>query len=226
MKAPTLVTKARQQVNRGKTKNRDLMRIKLFLFLGKRHVNTLPLGSSLKSDGKCAHETVQRIDVSVMTERKSETQSKGVCVSASQQWAISRDPGGVAGRTPPAGGAGPRTGAPAGRQVGEGTAPATRRVSKVERQIKQLEEARGGREPRVRARRKGLQRLTGQRRTAVAGLERAGRGRPGIKEAKPWRMQGQTFEARDRARSEPRTEGCSATPDTPGLGGHGTGRTG
>lgn len=101
MKAPTLVTKARQQVNRGKTKNRDLMRIKLFLFLGKRHVNTLPLGSSLKSDGKCAHETVQRIDVSVMTERKSETQSKGVCVSASQQWAISRDPGGVAGRTPP-----------------------------------------------------------------------------------------------------------------------------
>lgn len=110
--------------------------------------------------------------------------------------------------------------------MGEGTAPATRRVSKVERQIKQLEEARGGREPRVRARRKGLQRLTGQRRTAVAGLERAGRGRPGIKEAKPWRMQGQTFEARDRARSEPRTEGCSATPDTPGLGGHGTGRTG
>lgn len=47
------------------------MCIKLFLFLGERYVNTLPLRSSLKSDGKDAHETIHRIDVSVMTERES-----------------------------------------------------------------------------------------------------------------------------------------------------------
>lgn len=79
MKVPTLVTKDQQQVNRRKNKNRDLMCIKLFLFLGKRYVNPLPLGSSLKFDGIYARDYSQDRHKRYDRERKCRNAREGSC---------------------------------------------------------------------------------------------------------------------------------------------------